>query len=259
MNSAIYRGWIRHRRLMPIAHAFRYDVFMLYLDLAEVDEVFKGRWLWSSRRPAVAWFRQADHLSTHGDVTKPLRIRVAELVESHTGRWPTGPIRLLTNLRYFGCCMNPVSFYYCFDDTGATLQAIVAEITNTPWSERHRYVLDRSANQENRRNHQRYRLAKEFHVSPFMPMHQEYDWRFTEPGDRVAVHMDNLEEGRKIFDATMALRRMPITTGNLARCLLRHPLMTAEVAGKIYWQAAKLRLKGVPFHAHPKHLREATS
>ena len=138
MNSCIYRGWVRHRRRTPVEHAFSYRMAMLYLDLAELPEVLDGRLLWSARRPSLAWFRRADYL---GDTARPLDHEVRDLVEQRTGARPVGPIRLLTHLRYFGYVMNPVSFYYCFDAAGERVETVVAEITNTPWKERHSYVI----------------------------------------------------------------------------------------------------------------------
>jgi len=245
VNSALYRGLVRHRRLSPVSHAFRYELFMLYLDLDELPHVFDGRWLWSARGPAPAWFRRADHL---GDPAQPLDAAVRALVAARTGHRPEGPIRLLTHLRYFGYVMNPVSFYYCFDPSGAALDAIVAEVTNTPWNERHTYVLQANGAGP---GPYRFRLAKEFHVSPFMGMDLRYDWRFSVPGRSLVVHIANHEPHGKLFDATLALRRRELTGRSLAAALARHPWMTAQVAAGIYWQALRLWRKGAPFHPHP--------
>jgi DUF1365 family protein len=233
-SSCLYVGWVRHRRYAPRAHAFRYPLFMVYLDLAELGDVFKGRWLWSAQRPAPARFAREDHL---GDPRVPLDEAVRELVASKTGLRPSGPIRLLTHLRYFGYVFNPVSFYYCFDAGGERVETIVAEVNNTPWGERCCYVLD-GLKAETR---------KAMHVSPFMPMDLRYAWRFTAPGTHLGVHMRLTRKDDTVFDATLALCQEPISN----RILLRFPLMTAKVIAAIHWEALKLWRKRVPFHTHP--------
>lgn len=249
MNSCLYEGWVRHRRLGAIENAFRYRVFQLYLDLEELDEVFRGRWLWSTRGFAPAWFRRADHL---GDPALRLIDSVRETVEQATGRRPGGPVRLLTHLRYFGYGMNPVSFYYCFNEAGAKVESIVAEVHNTPWGERHCYTLSGRDNIGTRAE-PLFRFRKSFHVSPFMDMDLDYEWRFSPPGENLTVHMENLEAGAKMFDATLSLHRRPIDGPNLARVLWMYPLMTQKVIAAIYWQALKLWWKGCRFYPHPKH------
>ncbi len=252
MNSCVYQGTVRHRRRAPLRHAFRYRLFMLYLDLDELPEAFTGRWLWSARHPAPAWFRRADYL---GDPAVPLAVAVRDLVAARTDRRPAGPIRLLTHLRYWGYRQNPVSFYYCFAAAGEGLEAVVAEVTNTPWGERHAYVVpvDGPA-----RVH-RAVLDKVFHVSPFMPMDQRYAWSFTTPGERLHFHMQSRRGGEPVFDATLSLIRSPLSGPVLARCLARHPWMTAAVVAGIYWQALRLWLRRAPFHPHPNpRRRDAT-
>lgn len=248
MNSRLYEGWVEHHRRHPCTHRFRYRVFQLYLDLGELDTVFDGRWLWSTRRPAIAWFRRADHL---GDPNRGLDDCVRDLVAAETGTRPHGPVRLLTHLRYFGYCFNPVSFYYCFDRAGKRLDFVVAEVNNTPWGEQHCYVLDcrGTAGKEP----YEFSFDKDFHISPFMPMTQTHRWRFRTPGDRISVYMENSEPPRRVFTASTTLAARPITPTNLAAVLVRHPFMTGKVITAIYWQALRLWLKRVPVHPHPTH------
>ena len=233
--------------MAPVPHEFHYRMFMMYLDLAELPEVFRGRWLWSASRPAVARFRREDHL---GEPEVPLDESVRRLVEERIGHRPAGPIRLLTHLRYFGHVFNPVSFYYCFDQNDTRVETIVAEVNNTPWGEQHCYVLPQEDDRGNGANH-RYTPEKVFHVSPFMQMDVDYDWRFREPDERLSVHMENARGGKKIFDATLILERHPVTAAALSRALAAFPFMTLKVVAEIYWQALKLWVKGVPIHDHP--------
>jgi DUF1365 family protein len=254
MHSALYHGWLRHRRFAPRPHAFRYPLFFMYLDLAELDTVFRGRWFWSTRRTALARFDRADHL---GDPQVPLDQAVRDLVVQRTGWRPQGPIRLLTHLRYFGHCFNPVSFYYCFGADGETVECIVAEVNNTPWGERHCYVLNKPV-QAVSAKHQQFRSEKVFHVSPFMPMELDYEWGFSHPGEKLNVHMALHDAAAatdipvsKRFDATLRLQREPISGAKLAVMLMRFPMMTVQIIVAIHWQALKLWIKRVPVHTCP--------
>ncbi|MBX2852795.1 MAG: DUF1365 domain-containing protein [Phycisphaeraceae bacterium] len=253
MRSAIYEGVVRHRRYQPKAHALRYRLFMLALDLDELDTVFKGpgRLLWSVGRWNIACLLRKDHF---GGPRKSIKEAVLDRVEEEAGRRPTGRVVMLAHLRTFGYVMNPATFFYCYNKDGH-LAAIAVEIHNTPWGERHVYVLPIEQEHRDKKSH-RFQLAKRFHVSPFLPMDHDYDWRFNAPasgpGDPLIVSMKNLDHGRRVFDASLSMTAKPITSARLNLMLLKHPLITVKVVAAIYWNALLLWLKRVPFVTHPK-------
>lgn len=249
-QSAIYVGTVRHRRHKPAQHAFTHPVGMLYLDLDELGGragILEHRPLWSATRAAVGRFRREDHL---GDPAVPLKVAVAREIHRQTGAAPAGPIRLLTTPRTFGRAFNPVSFYYCFAADGRTVQFVLAEVTNTPWGERHCYVLD--ARDGGGAAVMRQTFAKVFHVSPFMGMDHTYAWSLTVPGPTLSVNIDSADAGGHAFDATLRLHRRPLTPAGLRGLLARFPLQTLRTGLYIYAHAVLLKLKGAPYFAHPE-------
>lgn len=249
MNSCLYVGKVYHTRLAPVRNDFCYRLFMVYLDLTELDRVFAGKWFWSINRFNLAYLRRKDHL---GDPEQPLDQAVRLLVRERTGIMPRGAIGMLTHLRYFGHCFNPVTFYYCFNepDRRPRVQTIIAEIHNTPWNEEYCYVLDEQTNQGDAHT-KIFRFPKTFHVSPFIDMNMDYEWRFSEPGPTLDVHMEDRQANQIIFAADLDLERREISGPNLARALMLHPLMTVKITAAIYRQALGLKLKGAPFYSHP--------
>ncbi len=245
-RSCLYTGTIRHRRTSPKRHDFSYRLFMVLVELKEVDEVLRVPLVCSTRCFSLAEFRRSDYF---GDPSRPLDLCIRELVQDRLGIEVRGPIQLLTHLRYFGFSFNPVSFYYCFEEDGETLQAIVAEVSNTPWRERHCYVVPCERDQ---RVHQ-HKCSKEFHVSPFMQMDLTYHWRLTNPSDRLTAHIENHDSTGRIFDATLQLQRRSLTTASLVWTILRFPWMTMQILLLVYWQALRLWCKKIPFVAHPRH------
>lgn len=255
--SAIYTGTVRHRRFSPKQHVFEYEVFMMYLDTREIETIFSLSKFWSLKKFAPVQFKRGDfhidkkHITdqkSSENILPDIDESVRNSVQAETGTRPTGPIRMLVNLRYWGFNINPLSTYYCFDETGENVIAILAEVHNTPWNERHAYVLtgDKFAKK------QKINFAKAFHVSPFNPVAMDYRWHSTTPDSTLALHLENWQDDAKVMDATMALRREAITATSMNKILIRFPWMTVKVVGAIYWQAVKLWWKGVPIFNHPE-------
>jgi len=223
----------------------------MYLDLDELPSLFDRFWFWSSRYFNLAWFKRSDHV---GDASKTLKETISEMLYEQTGVRAEGPIRLLTHCRYFGFGFNPVSFYYCYDKNDTHVENIIAEVNNTPWGEQYCYVLteaDNVSTVQDGDKHKQYKPVKDFHVSPFMPMNINYDWRFNHPDQRLAVHMQNFIDAEKLFDATLDLEYRPINSVNMARVLVQYPVITVKVVIGIYYEALKLMLKRIPFYDHP--------
>jgi uncharacterized protein len=244
--SCIYEGAVRHRRFEVRGHEFRYRLALAYLDLDELPVLLNGRLV--RDRPGVVRFRRRDYL---GDRESPLAAAVRDRVQAETGRRPLGPIRLLTHLRSCGHCFNPVSFYYCFDPSGERLEHVLAEVTNTPWGERHAYVLSAAGPAETT-HPLTGSSSKQLHVSPFMGMEHRYDWHVSDPGKRIEVHIESHRAGALAFDATLCLRRRELTRTALARTTARYPFATLRVLALIYAHALRLKLKGLPVHPHPR-------
>lgn len=243
LNSAIFKGSVRHRRFSPASNAFTYRVSMMYLDLDELDEVFASSPFFSRGRFRPVQFRRSDYL----DGAEDLKQAVLDTVEEQLGFRPSGAVRLLTNLRYFGFVINPISVYYCFDESD-TLEAMVAQVTNEPWSKRIAYVLP----VDKAEKHHRINFEKLLHVSPFMQMDMSYLWFSNTPSEHLAINIQNDKQGRKIFDATLVMKRIPLTPKTLNQNFYEFPAMTFKVVAGIYWQALKLLIKRVPLQPYPK-------
>lgn len=249
MQSAIYRGELRHRRFFPKRHEFTYSTTLFYLDLDELPGLFSESMFWSLNRWNLGSFHRTDYL---GDPAVPLADAVRDRACELAGYCPDGPVRMLTNLRIWGFCFNPVTFYFLFGKGEQHPELIVAEVNNTPWKERHSYLVKCDSETGKTRSN----FAKQFHVSPFNPLAMEYRWVSTAPGESLLVHMENHGGMASTglnglhMDATLRLQRNPWSSSLLNKILWLHPWNSIKVPLAIYWQALKLLVKGVPVYDH---------
>lgn len=245
MRSAIYEGSVVHYRRHPFDHRFTYRLAMPLVFLDEMEELCGLHSLWSSERPNVVSFRRADYLRPS---TASLDEAVRELVQERLGWRPSGPIAMLAHPRMWGWVFNPIALYYCFDPSATAVEALVADVTNTPWHERHAYAVDAPG---------MHRFPKALHVSPFFDMDLEYGLWYESPGARLTLRLDLCAGDSQRFHAGLHLERRGTGRKELGRMIWSYPFMTARVSGGIYRQAFTLWRKGAPFVAHPRRRREA--
>ena len=247
-KNFIYTGTVVHRRFTPFTHFFNYPLFMAFIDLDTVNTFLKKSWFWNVNKKALVAFHREDY---HGKPDIDLSDSVRKTVHKSIGKEIKGPIRLLTHLRYFGYCFNPVSFYYCYDEMDSEVEVIMAEVTNTPWKERYPYII---YNKNGKSKLLKANFNKKLHVSPFWGMDHDYEWMFNQPDKDLFVYMKNFKSNRKVFDATLKMKRILFTKKELVKQIIKFPFITTVIVFRIHFQAFKLWLKKAPFFIHPNKI-----
>lgn len=239
LNSVLFVGQVRHRRFTPHHHALNYSLFMPCIDLDEWPTLMGSTCLLGESWWHWARFKRQDYVG-EGELKEAVQQKVAEL----TGEHLTGKVMALIHLRYFGLYFSPVNFYYVYDEQN-NWRYLLAEVSNTPWNERHYYAIPAGAERLAQWQH-----PKAFHVSPFNPINQTYQWHVREPDERLMVHLE-CWQAEKQFDATLQMQAQPFTAKKLLWLLVKTPVMSVKVMFGIYWEAMKLWIKGVPVYDHP--------
>ena len=247
MNSRLYTGVVSHERRIPRRNAFRYGLYFLYADLAELDELDTRLKLFGHNHAAVVSLQDRDHGPRDGSPLRPwIDARLAEAGIDI----PDGSVRLLCFPRVLGFKFYPASFWYCFSADGLP-RAILAEVQNT-FGEHHNYLLHNGG--EPFDFGCKTEKVKVFHVSPFIEMDARYEFRFSEPAEKLSVGIYDYVKGPLLLVAAVALEARELTDGTLARAVLRYGPMSARAWLLIHFQALRIvakRIRYVPKPAPP--------
>lgn len=241
-GHGLLTGEVGHKRYLPKVHGFDYQVHYFWLDLDKLDDIPATGWLWSQSRFAACSYRRSDYVSGAEDLTVAVQQKIQQLGFTDA----VAKVCLMSPLANWGYYFSPLTLYYCFDEA-TQLVALLAEVSNTPWNERHYYLVPVGAEGKSHYQHD-----KAFHVSPFNPMDMQYHWTVIANSARLELAIANFKQQDKVFSAWFGLTLSPFSLKQLKSLLIRRPWQNVLVMTRIYWHAVKLLLKAVPVYGHPK-------
>lgn len=263
MNSIIYTGKLKHKREKPRRNAFQYNIYFMYLDLDELEDLEKKFFFFSLNKWNIFSFYDKDHFKfinyepssklkiskekvkydSQKYLKKNTRERIGIMIEELGLGFKLSKVYILTNLRNFGYIFNPVSFYYCFNENGK-LKAMFSEVNNTFHDQKMFYIPIEDSDQELFTSKQ----SKNFYISPFTSLENVLHWTFNLPGEKIKIYINSVKDGQAELMTKMEGNRKKITNAGLMFLVLRYPMYTMMVIIRIHWQALKLWWKKVPFN-----------
>ena len=245
-----------HERFLPRSHRFVYRIFLFAIDLDELDTLHRSLRLFSFNRANLYSFRERDFLPTNepvfngraGPLGPPqkggLKQRLVAYLATRGVDLTGGRVLLVTLPRVLGYLFNPVSFYFCYDRTGAPVAAL-AEVTNT-FKEMKPYFLGPETHDRFAFSH---RVPKNFYVSPYSDVDLAFDFTLRPPGERFSVQIDDYAGPTRTLTSLLSGTREPLTDARLAWYTLKYPFITLRIISLIHWHALRLWLKNIPWFA----------
>jgi cyclopropane-fatty-acyl-phospholipid synthase len=252
MNSKIYLGYVDHERYQPVSHTFKYPIYFYGLDLDELDHLDQKLFLFGYNRLRPASIHDSDYLD---DTPGSIKDKLLQMLQEQKPSLSVASVFMITSMRYLNYAFNPVSFYYCFDDNHH-VAAMVVEVNNT-FGERHIYIPEnKSLNSESVEN-TIYSAKKAFHVSPFNNLEGDYEFFFStpnnEPGNKIDIRIDLIRDNDKAFSAKLCGKPLELTSANLLKMMIRHPIVPHLTKPRIFMEAARLYFsKHLKYHDKPE-------
>ncbi|GHG70842.1 DUF1365 domain-containing protein [Alishewanella longhuensis] len=240
-GHAVYCGRVGHKRFLPKVHGFDYPYSAYWLDCSQLSKTSLAAVGIKFNAFGAISYRRKDYLSGDADLAQAVRDKVRQL----GGDKGITQVFLASPLASWGLYFSPLNLYYCYDEYGDCCY-LLAEVSNTPWNERHYYLQQLCADIA------QYQHDKVFHVSPFNPLDMQYRWQIPEPAESLFCSITNIREQQAVFSAWFKLQRFSLTKAVRRKILIRQPWQSVQIFTRIYWQALKLLIKRVPVYAHPK-------
>ena len=241
MNSCIYNGTVAHTRFKPVKHSLNYKTFSLLLDLDEIEKLSKENVIFSYNKFNIFSFYDKDHGNRNN---QPLKTWILESLKRFNIIEEIDKIKILCYPRIFGYVFNPLSVFYCYEKE--KLRIVFYEVKNT-FDEQHTYIFKVKNDNELKQ-----KCKKKFYVSPFMDMETEYNFRITNPGEKLIVSIKQTDNQGTVLTAIQTGEKKEFSLKQLLINFFKYPLMTIKIMSAIHFEALLLWKKGAVYRSRDK-------